>query len=154
MLPLAELATHFRLAEARLKGGQLTLEVHKVLAKVAKDAEAMIGTERPEWAALAESTVEEKTKLGYIGQVSGTDPLLRTGELRGSIEADAERRGNIIEGVVGSNSKVALYQEVGTSRIPARPFLASAMIQSQHIMEESLGMFMVKVLTPGTRFIP
>lgn len=154
MIPLSELAAHFRLAEARLKGGQLTLEIHRVLAEVAKDAEAMIGTERPEWAALAESTVSAKEHLGYVGHMSSTDPLLRTGELRGSIESAAERRGNVIEGVVGSNSKVALYQEIGTSRIPARPFLASAMIQSQPVMEESLGMFMVKVLTPGTRFIP
>ncbi len=154
MIPLAEFAAHFRLAEARLRGGQLTLECHRVLEHVADDARAMIGTERPEWAALAESTVEEKTRLGYVGQVSGTDPLLRTGELRGSIESAAERRGNVIEGVVGSTSKIATFLENGTSKIPARPFLAGAMIQSQPVMEESLGMFMVKILTPGTRFIP
>ncbi len=152
MIPLAELAAHFRLAEARLKGGQLTLEVHKALEHVADDARAMIGTERPEWAALAESTVTEKERLGYVGQVSSTDPLLRTGELRGSIEADAERRGNVIEGVVGSTSKIAVFLESGTSKMPARPFLAGAMIQSQPLMEETLGMFAVRILTPGSRF--
>lgn len=152
MLTPGELAAHFALAHARVRGGQLTHETLVVLEHVANDARHMIGREVPEWASLAPSTVEEKERLGYVGQISATDPLLRTGELRGSIEAVADQRGSAVEGAVASNSKVALYQEVGTSRIPARPFLAGALIQSQYLFEEAMGQFGVKLLMPGTRY--
>ena len=150
MLTLGELAAFMTTSAARSRA-ELTLEVHKVLGEAAKDAEAMIGTERADWPALAESTVEEKTRLGYVGHVSDTDPLLRAGELRGSIESDAERSGSTVSGVIGSNSKIAAYQEMGTSRIPPRPFLSAALIQVQPKFEEELGLFAVELLSPGVR---
>lgn len=71
------------------------------------------------WARLAPATVEEKTRLGYAPP---DHPLLRTGEMRSSIEASSEG----LSAAVGSDSKVALYQEVGTKHVPPRPFLALA----------------------------
>lgn len=84
------------------------------------EARALIGTEPAIWPALAESTVEEKTRLGFTGQVSETDPLLRTGELRASITATADPDGITL----GSTSPIAAWMEQGTMHVPARPFLA------------------------------
>jgi len=48
-------------------------------------------------------------------------PALRTGALRASITqaAQADRA------VIASNSPIAVYQELGTVRLPPRPFLAT-----------------------------
>ena len=89
------------------------------------DAKTMIGEEIREWADLAPSTVEEKQRLGYTGQVSATDPLLRTGQLRNSISSGVE--GHKL--VLGSDDPVAPYQEFGTSRIPPRPFIGATMFR-------------------------
>ena len=86
------------------------------------EAKDLIGTEYAGWAALAPSTVAEKERLGYTGKVSATDPLLRTGEMRATIQASAEGH----HAAAGTNDKIAEYQEFGTARIPARPFMGPA----------------------------
>lgn len=48
-------------------------------------------------------------------------PWLRTGELWASITCEATDT----VAVIGSSDPVAVYQELGTSAIPPRPFLAS-----------------------------
>ena len=47
-------------------------------------------------------------------------PWLRTGKLRASITCEATDTA----AVIGSSDPVAVYQELGTSAIPPRPFLA------------------------------
>lgn len=106
---------------------------HHVVDKAAKivqaDAKARIGMYQDgiggftAWANLADSTVTDRISKGF----SPDEPLLRTGELRDSIEAKSS--GN--EAVVGSSDIVALYQECGTSKIPPRPFLGPAGYASQ-----------------------
>lgn len=150
MLTVRELAMFFEASAARAKR-DLTLETLKHLGAVARDAEALIGQELDVWPPLADSTVAEKERLGYTGQVSDTDPLLRTGELRGSIEADAEGTATGVEGVIGSNSQVALWQEMGTAKIPPRPFLATAMARSEGKAVEQFGELAVELLSPGIR---
>ena len=63
------------------------VKIGEIQKRIAVD---MIGRENPKWPPLAESTVEEKTHLGYVGHVSATDPLLRVGTLRDSIEIEIE----------------------------------------------------------------
>lgn len=147
MLTVAEWAASLQMQAARTRGRELTLEVEHTLGHLAKNAQDMIGRENSGWQDLAESTIKEKARLGFTGQRSATDPLLRTGVLESSISASADRQGLTVKGVVGSDDEVAGYQEVGTSRIPARPFLASSLIEGQQIIEESMGQYLVRVLT-------
>ena len=49
-------------------------------------------------------------------------PWLRTGALRDSIDCENDSSG----AVIGSNSDVAVDQELGTVRVPPRPFLVPA----------------------------
>jgi len=55
-------------------------------------------------------------------------PLLRTGEMRDSIEIDAPHHEapGVVVGYVFSNNPIARYQEMGTEHIPPRPFLSTA----------------------------
>ena len=85
---------------------------------VADEARAEIGHYQDGWAQLAESTVEDRIHAGYAPD----EPLLREGDLRDSIGHKVE--GN--KAIVGSDSEIAVYQELGTDRIPPRSFLASA----------------------------
>jgi hypothetical protein len=70
------------------------------------------------WSPLADSTKKDRLRAGY----SEDDPLLRTGELRDSIDYVVI----VPEVVIGSPLDIALWQEMGTVTIPARSFLGGA----------------------------
>lgn len=97
-------------------------------ALLVHDARALIGTEDPDWRPLAQSTVALKEELGYLGRVSPTDPLYRTGHMRGSIESETSAH----EVVLGTYDPVAEEQEFGTKSIPARPFIGLTMFRHGH----------------------
>jgi HK97 gp10 family phage protein len=90
---------------------------------VQKKAKSAIGKEHEMWAPLAESTIADKAHHGF----PTPKPLLRTGQLRDSIQYTV----NGLEGAVGSDSPIAVWQELGTSHIPPRSFLAGAAIHME-----------------------
>jgi phage gpG-like protein len=98
---------------------------HAIIARacemVCAEAKRVLGEGYPEWPALQPETIAHKM---------GKGPLLETGELRGSIEWHAE--GN--EGQVGSNIEKAVWHELGTARIPPRPFLMGAAIRMEPLI--------------------
>jgi hypothetical protein len=86
------------------------------------EAKSVLGTynAKPTWPQLSAATQAERERKGYAPNA----PLLRTGELRDSIEytiIDHE------EGQVGSDLDIAVYQELGTSKVVPRPFLEPAL---------------------------
>lgn len=72
------------------------------------------------WPELADSTKADRSAHGY----PENEPLLRDGTLRDSIEHSVDAAG----ASVGSNLDIAVYQELGTSRMPPRSFLGSAAV--------------------------
>ena len=92
--------------------------VEKACAMVAAEARRVIGKGYDSWPELKPETMAERVRLGF----KANEPLLRTGQLRDSIQWTSH--GN--EGFIGSNDPVAVFQELGTSRIPPRPFLSGA----------------------------
>jgi hypothetical protein len=108
----------------KLKVIELELEVvgHAAIAAacqmIADEAKRVIGSYDYNWPQLAASTQDDRVHKGF----PANEPLLRTGSMRASIQWNAS--GNT--GAVGSNSDIAVYQELGTSRIPPRPFLMGA----------------------------
>jgi len=89
---------------------------------VAAEAKRVLGTYDYDWPQLKAETIAHKMR--------GDSPLLETGELKNSITWNSS--GN--EGHVGSNLDKAVWHELGTSKIPPRPFLAGAAIH----MEEKI----------------
>lgn len=95
------------------------LGIHDALDKacvvIETEAKSYPGEYQPGWAPLKPETIAQKA--------TGDSPLLETGEMRDSIEHTVQGR----SGFVGSNSDIAVYQELGTSRgIPPRSFLGLA----------------------------
>jgi phage gpG-like protein len=88
--------------------------VAKACEMVCNEAKRVLGTHDYGWPELQPETIARK--------IRGDTPLLETGKLRESIQWNAE--GNF--GFIGSDSPVAVWHELGTSRIPPRPFLAGA----------------------------
>ncbi|MBV9984503.1 hypothetical protein [Bradyrhizobium sp.] len=122
------------------------------LARVGEHTKVMaanyIGHELPEWKPLAPATVKEKTELGYVGHVSATDPLLRTG-------ANEQSIGVAVEGLtqaVGSPRKEFLYMEMGTDKVPPRPAIGLAAVRSLPYAGEVFGMLAMGLLAPGFRW--
>ncbi len=95
----------------------------------------------PAWAELADNTKQDRINKGY----SENDPLLRSGELRDSISHKADG----LEAIIGSNSDIAVYQELGTGRIPPRPFMGPAAIRSRVKVERILGEAIVGAMLYG-----
>jgi HK97 gp10 family phage protein len=127
--------------------------VHRGLAKCAQaieeDAKAELGHYQaatgphPAWPELAEATQEERARLGF----TPNDPLLRSGKLRDSIEH--EQQG--LEAVVGSKLDIAAYQEFGTEKIPARPFMGPAVFRRREFIARVIGGYAVAGLCGGER---
>jgi len=92
---------------------------------IAEEARRVLGTYDYDWTQLTDATQKDREQQGF----PANEPLLRTGELKSSIgytilsETEAE---------VGSNSDIAVFQELGTIRIPSRSFLAAAAAHKGH----------------------
>ena len=133
----AMLAESAREARPRLEADLAKIgEITKIAAR------ELIGHEHPEWPPLAPATIEDKEHKGF----GVPDPLLRTGEMRDSIEMEIEPAE--LEVAIGSTMKIAAYQEIGTTKIPPRPFLGLA---AEHALAEFDGLLIetaVKLLTP------
>ena len=99
-------------------GSEVEHHNHEAMEKCGKlveeEAKDVIGTYRYGWPSLAASTLAKK---------AADTPLLETGEMRDSIGHTVGH--NEVE--IGSTSQIAVYQELGTSRIPPRPFLEGAL---------------------------
>lgn len=112
---------------------------------ILRDAKWQIGTYQPAvgpfaaWAPLAESTEAEKSRKGYPLDA----PLLRDGTLRASYQADVEGG----DAVIGSTSDIALWQEVGTVRIPPRAVLGPAAVSSRKPLMELTGVTLLAWVT-------
>jgi hypothetical protein len=134
---LSEVALHFERAAARCEA-ELSAVVHTVVTRAGIMARGYIGHDQVEWEPLSSATVNGfrhergfwvvgKEALGYGGAES---PLFRQGDLVNSIDTEV----NGLEGYVGSDSKIALYQEMGTPGarypIPPRPIFAKAMAEA------------------------
>jgi len=103
---------------------------------VEDEAKRVIGQGYSSWPPLAESTIREKARLGY----DVPNPLLRTGAMRDSIEHTVEGHSAFI----GSNSDIARYQEIGTSRIPPRSFLVQGAVTKLPEIARAIGDAVIK----------
>ncbi len=111
----------------------------KIVAKTIKNkAKKSIGHYQsavgnfPAWATLKDSTLAEKTRLGYSPP---DNPLLRTGEMRDSISYEVKG----LTAVIGSTDQKAVWHELGTSKMAMRPFLGPAAFRSKRKIQEILG---------------
>ena len=118
-----------RIAVALPKAQHEALEEVAVLVETtAKDA---LGTYKFGWPPLAASTIAQKA--------TGDSPLLETGALRDSIKHYVEEHAAII----GTNDPHAAFLELGTSKMPPRPFsrarpLGVSVRRSRHIVGEKV----------------
>lgn len=132
-------------------------ETHRALERAARvverEAKAEIGDYQTAagpfmaWAPLAEATVADRVAHGYAPD----EPLLRTGALRDSIGHSVEMQGVAAgEAIVGSTSRIAVYQELGTATIPPRSFLGGAAVRMTPEVLALIGAGAVKALVgPG-----
>jgi HK97 gp10 family phage protein len=83
------------------------------------------------WPELADSTKADRLRKGF----SEDEPLLRTGAMRDSIEH------MVVDNAayVGSNSDIAVFQELGTSKMPPRSFLGGALAEKTDDVCEIIG---------------
>lgn len=145
------MAGEISILEAIAKLGEMTLAVkeaerlamEKATRIVQREAKREIGHYQDQagqfvaWAGLADSTLADKERQGY----GVPDPLLRTGDMRDNIERRVEQSGflGVTEGAVGSDSDIAVYQELGTSKMPPRSFLGGAAFRKAEEVAEVLG---------------
>jgi len=64
---------------------------------------------------------------------------VKTGTLKRSLTMRVESEDKFLVGIVGTNLFYAPYQEFGTSRMPAHPYLFPALEKNRHKIMELLG---------------
>ena len=148
MLSCKQMAEKLQWAAVRAKN-ELELPTKALMIVLADRAKEYIGHYQSGWAPLADSTLNGwnghpgKIELGYAPP---DNPLLREGDMRESISGDAGLMPFGARGVVGSDSKIALWQELGTVRIPPRPFLALAAMNGYDRATLIFGDFALKLM--------
>jgi HK97 gp10 family phage protein len=129
VVSLLEGAAHFaHLAHDWPKATHAALEVAAQIVEA--KAKAAIGTYKYGWPQLADSTQEDRAHKGF----PANEPLLRTGELRDSIQHSSNEK----EAHIGSNLDRAVWMELGTSRMPPRPFLAPSVFQNEALIKRAV----------------
>lgn len=123
---LEQFARELSSASASIASG-LEVSFRVIVKEIEETAKEKIGVYQPAygpfdaWVPLAESTKADRVRRGY----SEDEPLLRSGDLRDSIQSDVMG----LAAIVGTKSEIGLWQEVGTSYIPPRPFIGPAYIR-------------------------
>jgi hypothetical protein len=140
MMTCSEFAALLERAAVEAKAG-LAAPTEAVMVAVEAHAKEAIGTYRYGWPELAESTKANRVAAGYPAD----EPLLRTGTLAASVQHKAEVTPEGAEGLVYSNDKVALWQELGTDRIPSRSFLLKSLWLASPTMARVFGEFAEKL---------
>jgi HK97 gp10 family phage protein len=140
VMNLLQFASAMGVAQAEIQHGRekAVEDACKLIEQTAKDA---MGTYTFGWPPLAASTVERKA--------TGDSPLLETGELQNSIEHRVEHSGNRSDGFIGTDDDKAEWMEVGTSKIPPRPFMGGALEHVANDLPEIFGRTVVKALKGG-----
>ncbi len=101
----------------------------------------------PGWPELADSTKLDKEKKGYVFN-DEYNPLYREGDLKDSIHHVVHvMNADQANLYVGSPLDIALYQEMGTSKIPARSFLGLTMFKQKEQIQFILGSFLFNWIT-------
>ncbi|WP_051134127.1 HK97 gp10 family phage protein [Methylocystis sp. ATCC 49242] len=127
-------------------GAAMEAAVVKGCKMIERKAKAQIGHLQPFWPPLAQSTQDERVRLGY----AANKPLLRTGELKRSIQMAAPYRdGNRVFGYVFSDSEIAVYQELGTKTIPPRSFIKTAADGQAHLVAQMAAKMVVHAMVHG-----
>ncbi len=135
-MDLEQFARELSSASATIATG-LEAGFRVIVKEIEETAKEEIGVYQPAygpfdaWAPLAESTKVERVRRGY----SEDEPLLRSGELRDSIQSEVMG----LAAIVGTKSDIGLWQEVGTSHIPPRPFIGPAYVRKIDPLLEAIG---------------
>lgn len=117
---------------------------------IKKDARAQIGHyqdavgQYPEWAPLAESTEDQKARMGYEPDA----PLLAEGDLKKSFRSTLEGEDTVI---VGSTDPVMEFHEFGTVKMPPRPVLGPALLKNIENIQKLLGFAAMETVVSGQR---
>ena len=133
------------LTELAVMDGAEKDALEKAAQVVETEAKRVIGTYDYGWAQLAPSTQKDREDKGY----PANEPLLRDGTMRDSIQHKVEGK----SAFVGSNEDIAVFQELGTSRIPPRPFLAGAAMHKGPEVAKIVGETVVGYLS-GKKLAP
>lgn len=99
-----------------------------------------------DWQELSESTKADKVKKGYVFN-DEFNPLYREGDLKESIHhvvspLNGQNQNELGKVYIGSPLDIALYQEMGTAKIPARSFLGLTLFKEKYQIEYILGLFL------------
>ena len=132
----------------------VTIAEHKALEAAAKivekEAKSEFGKYQGEiggyeaWAELADTTKDDRVRNGYTPD----DPLLRSGELRDSISHETRA----LEAIIGSDSDLMVFHELGTENMPPRAVLAPALLRKEEQVVRTLVDYTAVAMLAGSPF--
>ncbi len=130
-------AREMSFASAKI-AAEIEIGFHIIVKEIEETAKEEIGVYQPAvgpfeaWSPLEEATKTARMRSGF----SADEPLLRSGGLRDTIESEIMG----LAAIVGTKSEIGLWQEIGTDRIPPRPFIDPAYVRKIDPLMESIGL--------------
>lgn len=147
---LMELAVEMEVAAEIIEVQANKASLRQAAREVLADAREQIGAYQPAvgsypaWEPLAESTEEEKARLGAPADA----PLERFGELKKSFKSDPPTEDSIL---FGSDDPVMEFHEFGTVKMPPRPALGPALLKRIDRVQQIFGANAVRAIVNGQR---
>ncbi len=139
-MDLEELANAFA-ASSKAIPIEMAVRFNMVVKDIEKTAKEELGVYQPAvgpfeaWDSLAQSTMDQRVSAGY----SADEPLLRSGELRDSIESEVVG----LAAIVGTKSEIGFWQEMGTPKMPPRPFIGPAYVRKVDSLLDEVGLSII-----------
>ena len=113
-------------------GNDASKSIDKIMTKYVSESEKQL-IKNMELASIA---VEGQAKRNIKTIKSTENKLVDTARMLNSITHEVLKIKNEIIGIIGTNVTYAKFHELGTSNIPARPFLRPALIQKRALIKK------------------
>jgi HK97 gp10 family phage protein len=146
----ADLAAHIAAAAIEIERDQGRHALNEAAKLIKADAREQIGHYQegvgayPAWAPLAESTEDEKARVGAPPDA----PLERHGDLKKSFRSNFDGDSAVI---IGSTDPVMEFHEFGTVKMPPRPVLGPALLKNIDAVQALVGASAVDAIVNGQR---
>ena len=128
---------------AEVSKNEITVPVEAVMKHVESEAKRVLGTYEYGWEPLSERTIARH----------GDTPLLEVGQMKAGLQTEVEKTIGGAEGLVYSQDKVALWQEMGSVNKqtggfnPPRSFLFKSLLLATPNIAKEFSAFALKLFT-------
>lgn len=129
----------------------ITKALEEVAKRIGEDAKKKVqekfGTYQDGWPELSPATIADKIAQGW----PVPSPLLRTGEMKDSIDFKVDVKPWDVIVTLFSDSEIIGFHELGTSKMPPRPAMAHIFDENKELYSRWVNEALANACVPGSK---